>query len=112
MNNNVQVKSNPIAWLAFWLAIGSLAAFGLSVPLAFIVATFGLASALGPIALLAIVALILGVIGLSRTPADPTLPAPGRKTSIAAIAISATVLFLTIAIRVVVFLIFIPGLGA
>lgn len=93
--------------LAFLLGLGSLLMLAVTVVLGILIESVGMVSYFGYVAVLAVAAIVLGV--LARQKADPGHAK--SKLALAGLVLGSIALFLMVAFRVAVFLLFIPMLG-
>jgi len=107
------VPNNPpkpgVAVAALYLGIGSLVVLVASVLLGWFVESIGIVNFLGAVYLLALFAIVCGIIALKRTGAEKQA---GKKAAVAGIVMGAAAVILALGIQVAVFILFIPWLGA
>ena len=107
VQNNRQTPGVAIA--ALYLGIGSLVVLVASVLLGWFVESIGIVNFMGVVYLLALLAVVCGIIALKKTGAEKQA---GKKAAIAGIIMGAAAVILALGIQVAVFILFIPWLGA
>ena len=98
-----------IASTAMYLGLASLVVLLASVVLGFLVDSLGIVSFFGVVALLAGAAIVCAVLAGNKITAAKL---PGRRTAQTGLILGIVTLLLTIFLRILVFLFFIPWLGA
>ena len=109
--NTVQSdKRTPkIATAALYLGIGSLIVLMASFVLGFLVESIGIVSFFGVVSVLAVAAIVCGIIARNKITTEKL---PGKRTANIGLILGGIALFLTIFLRIAIFLFFIPWLGA
>ena len=111
MVDNVFLKdqqASKIAVVSFFLGIGSLVVLAASFVIGILIESIGVLSFFGVVSVLALAAIICGIIGRKES---VTKNLPGKRMAITGLVFGAIALFLTLFFRIAVFLFFIPWLG-
>lgn len=111
MVDNVFLKdrqASKIVIVSFFLGIGSIVVLAASFIIGILVESIGVISFFGVVSVLALAAIVCGIIGRKES---ITKNLPGKRLAITGIVFGAIALLLTIFFRIAVFLFFIPWLG-
>ena len=111
MNNNIHSyqQAPKIAISSLFMGIGSLVALLASVVLGFLVESIGIVSFFGIVSVLAVVAIVCGIMGRKKSITENL---PGKRAATTGLVLGGIALFLTVFLRIAIFLFFIPWLGA
>lgn len=109
--NDVQVSQRAprIAIVSLSLGIGSFVVLLVSVAVGFLVESIGIVSFLGVVTVLALGAIICGIIAWKKAIKENL---PGKRAATIGLIFGGLALFLTVFLRIAVFIFFIPWLGA
>jgi hypothetical protein len=107
------VKSNKrvpkIAATSMYFGIGSLLVLLLSMMLGFLIESIGIVSFFGVVSVLGLVAIVCGIMARTKISKEKL---SGKLTANIGLILGVIALFLTIFLRIAIFLFFIPWLGA
>ena len=102
-------RAPKIATAALYLGIGSLIVLLASFVLGFLVESIGIVSFFGVVSVLALAAIVCGIMARNKIATEKLL---GKRSANIGLILGGVALFLTIFLRIAIFLFFIPWLGA
>jgi len=101
-------STTKLALVSLYLGIGSLIVLVLSIVLGFLVEAIGIVSFFGVVSVLALAAIVLGIIARQKIATEKL---PGKRIANTGLIMGLIALFLSVLLRFAVFLFFIPWLG-